>query len=124
MAAAAAVAEGAEVAAVVEVEAAVVEVEAAAVEVEAAAVEAAAAVVVAAEVEAVAVAAEVEVAEFQTGEAPRADRQRCSGPVWWSLSHLPWGPRWIERAMRPCWRGPSPDSASAHRRAPSSRGGA
>jgi hypothetical protein len=113
----------AEVAAVA-VAAAAVEVEEAAVVVVVVAVVVVVVVVAAAEavvVAAVAVVAEA-VAESQKGEAPRAGRQRCSGPVHSSQpSYLRWGRRRTGRATRPRYREPTLDFATAHRRARSSR---
>jgi hypothetical protein len=63
-----------------------------------------------------------EAVENRPGEAPQAGRSRCSAPAHLSkLPHRPWGRQWIERATRPRWRGPSLHSATAHRRARSSR---
>jgi hypothetical protein len=111
-------------------EVAAVAVAAAAVEVEEAAVVvvvvAVVVVVVVAAAEAVVVAAVAvvaeAVAESQKGEAPRAGRQRCSGPVHSSQpSYLRWGRRRTGRATRPRYREPTLDFATAHRRARSSR---
>jgi hypothetical protein len=110
-------------------EVAAVAVAAAAVEVEEAAVVVvvvAVVVVVVAAAEAVVVAAVAvvaeAVAESQKGEAPRAGRQRCSGPVHSSQpSYLRWGRRRTGRATRPRYREPTLDFATAHRRARSSR---
>jgi hypothetical protein len=69
-------------------------------------------------------AAEAEEEEGSPAQGRRADQLRCWAPVESRLSYLPWGREWVERAMRPRWRGPSRDSASAHRRARSSRSAA